>query len=680
VRFRELIGLALDAYRHAERYPGKAAIVQAVIETVHAMGGRFLAHRRDRWIALTTDEQRDKVGHAIRDAAAKAMTTTEQQSSPSSSPVKLGTGSGKKSAKVSSAGGSSSPGEGGGGAGGWSLESCLNQSFDGKTDTSSLPPYIDDLRRRLLRLQRRNRIHGDGLDDDEPQRQPPLRTDDSGPSIALMTKRRHAITAASDTVLSASASSSAETMRQSPVAAVAVSSSDYGSSIGTTTTSAFASMPDGRSSNSSSSRRRAGRHDHDGPALRHHSLIMDPPGVRKRDFMFDRVAIIAGLARRHGSDGALLPLRRGEILSTTTAAGVDDNDDDPRQRRRQRQIRRSSSATQSSIDTSASFSSILQDTSEVFPYPSSSSTGNGGTKTLVPGHQASDGMLRPSSEYHHHLHFLPASNNDSQRSGMSAMQQSIGTIDSIGDLDHSSMSFDLSVYPTTTASTAFHLDDHQSGISSDFRYIHPQPPQLQSGIRSEFRYTHQQPPQLQQRLPQPDEYLHHPLLRQSQTAWDQAVFQQHLESQELQQALQQHSPKRMMMTHPQTIDQQPQHQQQASSMFGDTLQVHPTLLPPHFPSFPQQQQQQLAQRQHQQQQLELQRRQHEQLVHQQQQHLLLQQENHHHHPQTVDTIPHPYSNLFEHDTDDDDDDNDLSMLPAAPPPASWKNDNQGQQF
>jgi hypothetical protein len=258
---------------------------------------------------------------------------------------------------------------------------------------------------------------------------------------------------------------------------------------------------------------------------------------------------------------------------------------------------------------------------------------------------------------------------------MSAMQRSIGTIDSIGDLDHSSMSFDLSVYPTTTASTAFHLDDHLSGISSDIRYIHPQPSQLQSGISSEFRYA--QPPHLQQRLSQTDEYLHHPLLRQSQAAWDQAVFQHHMESQQHQQALQQHSPKRMMMTHPQTIDQQAQHQQQARSMFGDTLQVHPTPLPPHFPSFPQQQQQQLAQRQQQQQQLELQRRHHEQLVHQQQQHLLLQQENH---PQTVDTIPHPYSNLFEHDTDDDDDDNDLSMLPAAPPPASWKNDNQGQQF
>lgn len=68
VAFRTLIGDTLEAYRTTKK--AKGAISQAIVDTVHSFGGRFLKKDRDgRWTELTVDQQLPKVGHAFRDAA-----------------------------------------------------------------------------------------------------------------------------------------------------------------------------------------------------------------------------------------------------------------------------------------------------------------------------------------------------------------------------------------------------------------------------------------------------------------------------------------------------------------------------------------------------------------------------------------------------------------------------------
>ena len=70
-RFRDLITGAIDEYNAAETRVLKSKVVQSIVQQIKREGGRFL--RRDRatgrWVELDPKNSRDKVGHAIRDAA-----------------------------------------------------------------------------------------------------------------------------------------------------------------------------------------------------------------------------------------------------------------------------------------------------------------------------------------------------------------------------------------------------------------------------------------------------------------------------------------------------------------------------------------------------------------------------------------------------------------------------------
>lgn len=70
-RFRDAITNAIDEYNNSESRLAKSRVVQRIVEKIKGEGGRFL--KRDRssggWIELDTKSCRDKVGHAIRDAA-----------------------------------------------------------------------------------------------------------------------------------------------------------------------------------------------------------------------------------------------------------------------------------------------------------------------------------------------------------------------------------------------------------------------------------------------------------------------------------------------------------------------------------------------------------------------------------------------------------------------------------
>lgn len=70
-RFRDAITNAIDEYNNSESRLAKSRVVQRIVEKIKGEGGRFL--KRDRssggWVELDTKSCRDKVGHAIRDAA-----------------------------------------------------------------------------------------------------------------------------------------------------------------------------------------------------------------------------------------------------------------------------------------------------------------------------------------------------------------------------------------------------------------------------------------------------------------------------------------------------------------------------------------------------------------------------------------------------------------------------------
>lgn len=70
-RFRDAVLNALDGFMKAETRFEKSLVVHDVVEKINAIGGRFLKKdfRGGRWCELSLRQSREKVGHAIRDAA-----------------------------------------------------------------------------------------------------------------------------------------------------------------------------------------------------------------------------------------------------------------------------------------------------------------------------------------------------------------------------------------------------------------------------------------------------------------------------------------------------------------------------------------------------------------------------------------------------------------------------------
>lgn len=70
-RFRESITKSLGEYRKAVTRSDKAAIVQRVIDEILSSGGRFLKKNQTtgEWYQLNEQQTKEKVSHAVRDAA-----------------------------------------------------------------------------------------------------------------------------------------------------------------------------------------------------------------------------------------------------------------------------------------------------------------------------------------------------------------------------------------------------------------------------------------------------------------------------------------------------------------------------------------------------------------------------------------------------------------------------------
>eukprot|EP00977_Amphora_coffeiformis_P027380 scaffold34607_cov177-Amphora_coffeaeformis.AAC.8 len=70
-RFREAITRSLEGYRKATSRSEKAAIVQRILDGVSNAGGRFLKKNEStgQWYQLSEQQTKEKVSHAVRDAA-----------------------------------------------------------------------------------------------------------------------------------------------------------------------------------------------------------------------------------------------------------------------------------------------------------------------------------------------------------------------------------------------------------------------------------------------------------------------------------------------------------------------------------------------------------------------------------------------------------------------------------
>jgi hypothetical protein len=68
--FRAAVSSALNAFVKASNRFEKAVVVNQIIESVRARGGRFLKqnHAGEAWVVLTEQQTKEKVGHAVRDA------------------------------------------------------------------------------------------------------------------------------------------------------------------------------------------------------------------------------------------------------------------------------------------------------------------------------------------------------------------------------------------------------------------------------------------------------------------------------------------------------------------------------------------------------------------------------------------------------------------------------------
>jgi hypothetical protein len=69
--FRNAVSVVLDDFVNAVNRFEKALVVQRVVESVQSRGGRFLKEdtRQGGWYQLSEQQSKEKVGHAIRDAA-----------------------------------------------------------------------------------------------------------------------------------------------------------------------------------------------------------------------------------------------------------------------------------------------------------------------------------------------------------------------------------------------------------------------------------------------------------------------------------------------------------------------------------------------------------------------------------------------------------------------------------
>ena len=69
--FREAISMALDEYVTAGNRFQKSLVVHKIVDQIQSQGGRFLKReaKDGKWYELTQQQSKEKVGHAIRDAA-----------------------------------------------------------------------------------------------------------------------------------------------------------------------------------------------------------------------------------------------------------------------------------------------------------------------------------------------------------------------------------------------------------------------------------------------------------------------------------------------------------------------------------------------------------------------------------------------------------------------------------
>jgi hypothetical protein len=66
-----MVSAALDEYLKADTRFEKSLVVHKIVDRIRAEGGRFLKkdNREGRWYELTQQRSKEKVGHAVRDAA-----------------------------------------------------------------------------------------------------------------------------------------------------------------------------------------------------------------------------------------------------------------------------------------------------------------------------------------------------------------------------------------------------------------------------------------------------------------------------------------------------------------------------------------------------------------------------------------------------------------------------------
>jgi len=71
-RFRDVVLESLEDYKNATSRYEKSIVVKAIMDKIQSEGGRFLKHNQSagRWIELTEQRAKEKVAHAVRDAAA----------------------------------------------------------------------------------------------------------------------------------------------------------------------------------------------------------------------------------------------------------------------------------------------------------------------------------------------------------------------------------------------------------------------------------------------------------------------------------------------------------------------------------------------------------------------------------------------------------------------------------
>lgn len=80
-RFRDLITAAIPEYNKSESRLEKSLVVHSIVEKIRNPGGRFLKidQTTGKWTELDDRASREKVGHAVRDAATTTQTRREKK-------------------------------------------------------------------------------------------------------------------------------------------------------------------------------------------------------------------------------------------------------------------------------------------------------------------------------------------------------------------------------------------------------------------------------------------------------------------------------------------------------------------------------------------------------------------------------------------------------------------------